>query len=86
MLDKALTYIASAWMTALIGGNVILAFVLPDTSIFRIGWVPILPLADPFGTLWWIIDVIIALPAIGLLMLRDRLRRRRASMNPQRAG
>jgi len=81
MTEKALTWFARIWLGTLMLVNIVLAFFLPNAhdTAFHIGWVPIVPVPDLPGVVWWTADAAAALPAIGALFLRDQIRRKKAS-------
>ena len=83
MVDAALSWFGRIWITIAVLAMVAVYFELParltdDWALFHIAWVPMFAIPNPVNIVWWTATVAVALPGIGALALRNRLRQRRA--------
>jgi hypothetical protein len=82
LIEISLSGIAYLWIGALIVINVVLFGKILDTDATSrlTGWIPAYAIPSPDNSLWWLADFAFALLALGILSLRDRLRRPRRGL------
>jgi hypothetical protein len=81
MIDASLTWFGRIWITVVVLAMLAFYFDLPSTltddwAAFHVGWVPMIAVPNPANVLWWTATVLVALPGIGALVLRNKLRER----------
>jgi hypothetical protein len=85
--DVVLTGFAFLWLGAICIFWIVVTFMPSGNlfgpfAVFQIGWVPIIAAPNPADILAWIATVLVALPGIGAIWLRNRLRGRMSRALP----